>query len=291
MSQINTIANSITGNATAGNAIRDLDVDSFLKLMIAELQNQDPLNPMENDQMLAQIGQMREIAASDKLTETLDSVLLGQNIASATNLIGAEVDALSDDNQRVTGEIKRVSISDGVPKLLMEEPAGARISDEAGGLAQGKYNYRIVWEASDGQLLGIETRTPLDVDSDGKSAILANLPETSKAKQIYRTKVGGTGPFYLVGTLNSGKSASFHDKTSDEDLSGTVLSREPAMVLNAVRKYTVSLNNVGEIRPPVTPPATTTNNTNTNNNSNASTTDDTTDNTDATDNTDGADGI
>lgn len=253
MSQINNIANSLTGNQSAGNAIKDLDVDSFLKLMIAELQNQDPLNPMENDQMLAQIGQMREIAASDKLTNTLDGVLLGQNIASATNLIGADIDAISDDNQRVTGTVKRVAIADGIPKLHLEESAGAMVSDKTGNIEEGKYNYRIVWEDDKGNLLGIDTKTPLDVDADGKSIMLGNLPVTDKAKQIYRTKVGGTGPYYLVGSLNNGKTASFHDTTADADLSATVLSRTPAIVLNAHRTYEVSLKNVGEIRPPATP--------------------------------------
>ncbi|MDZ4658926.1 MAG: flagellar hook capping FlgD N-terminal domain-containing protein [Bythopirellula sp.] len=264
MSQINSLTNSLTGNKSVGNAINDLDVDDFLKLMIAELQNQDPLNPMENDQMLAQIGQMREIAASESLTQTLDSVLLGQNISSSTNLIGAEIDAISDDNQRVTGKVAKVSIAEGAPKLHIEERAGASLSDEDGNLAEGKYRYKIVWEASDGTLLGIETTTPVTVDADGKSVMLANLPETTKGKQIYRTKVGGEGQYHLVGSLNNGKTASFHDKTADEDLSGTVLSRTPRYVLNAGRSYEVSLSNVGEIRPPATttptptPPATTT---------------------------------
>ena len=50
-------------------------------------QSQDPLDPMDNDQMLNQISQLRSIGATDKLTNTLDSVLLGQNITSSTALI------------------------------------------------------------------------------------------------------------------------------------------------------------------------------------------------------------
>jgi flagellar hook assembly protein FlgD len=253
MTRITNNAASQTGNQTAGNAIKDLDVDSFLKLMIAELQNQDPLNPMENDQMLAQIGQMREIAASDKLTKTLDGVLLGQNIASATNLIGAEIDAISDDNQKISGTVDKISIAGGVPKLHIEESAGGSVSNQSGELEAGKYNYKIVWEDDKGNLLGVQTKTALEVDEYGKSIILGNLPETSKAKYIYRTDSSGEGPFYLVATLNNGKTAGYHDKTNDEDLSATVLSRNPIYVTNAHRKYTVSLNNVGEIRPPVVP--------------------------------------
>lgn len=285
MSQINSIATANTNNKSMGNAVKDLDVDAFLSLMIAELQNQDPLNPMENDQMLAQIGQMREIAASDALRQTLDSVLLGQNIASATNLIGAEIEAISDDNQKVTGTVEKVAISDGVPKLHLEERAGAAVSDDEGDLAEGEYRYRIVWEAGDGTLLGIETTKPISVDANGKSVVLANLPETTKGKEIYRTKAGAEGPFHLVGTLPNGKTATFHDTTSDADLSDAVLNRTPRFVLNAGRTYTVSLSNVGQIRPPASPTPDTNNKGDTNNSTEGSNADQTTGSSDTTDGT------
>ena len=44
-------------------------------------------------------------------------MLLGQNITSSTNLIGKDVKAISDDNQKVSGIVTRVSIEDGNPKL------------------------------------------------------------------------------------------------------------------------------------------------------------------------------
>src|SRR3990172_5794435 len=97
----------------SAEAIEDIDLGTFLRLMIAELQNQDPLNPLDNKDMLAQISQIREVGATDRLTETLDSVLLGQNIASATNLIGTDISALSDDGESVAGVVNRVSIDKG----------------------------------------------------------------------------------------------------------------------------------------------------------------------------------
>jgi flagellar basal-body rod modification protein FlgD len=104
-------------NASNNTALRGLDMDNFLKLMITELQNQDPLNPMENSEMLNQISQIREIGATDKLTSTLDAVLTGQNLTSASSLIGKEVKALSDDNEQVSGIVDRVTVTNGVPKL------------------------------------------------------------------------------------------------------------------------------------------------------------------------------
>ena len=99
--------------------LRDLDVEHFLQLLIAEMQNQDPMNPMDNAQMMEQINQLREISATDKLTDTLDSVLLGQNLSTASSLIGKEVKALTDDAKDIQGKIDRVSVetSEDVRKL------------------------------------------------------------------------------------------------------------------------------------------------------------------------------
>jgi flagellar basal-body rod modification protein FlgD len=110
LSATSSINSSSTSPSTA-SSINDLDLDSFLKLLITELQNQDPLDPMENSEMLQQISQMRSISASDKLTGTLDAVLLGQNVTTASNLIGKEVSALTDDGSDVVGVVDRVTVT------------------------------------------------------------------------------------------------------------------------------------------------------------------------------------
>ncbi len=97
--------------------LRELNIDHFLTLMITEMQNQDPLDPLKNAEILQQISQIREIGATDQLTDTLESVLLGQNVSSATNLIGKTVRAINDVGDSVVGEVDRVTIIDGVPKL------------------------------------------------------------------------------------------------------------------------------------------------------------------------------
>lgn len=123
MSQVPSTTGS--GNTSGANGpnkprdLRDLDVEHFLQLLIAEMQNQDPMNPMDNAQMMEQINQLREISATDKLTDTLDSVLLGQNLSTASSLIGKEVKALTDDAKDIQGKIDRVSVetSEDVRKL------------------------------------------------------------------------------------------------------------------------------------------------------------------------------
>jgi len=98
-------------------ALSGLNLDEFLKVMITELQNQDPLNPMDNAQILQQISQMREIQASDDMRKTLESVLLGQTLSSASSMIDRHISALSETGNEVDGRVERVTIEAGKPLL------------------------------------------------------------------------------------------------------------------------------------------------------------------------------
>ncbi len=108
--------------SNAGDALANIDLSQFLKLFIAEMQNQDPLDPMDNSEMLAQISQIREIGATDTLTATLESVRLGQSLATASGLIGKQIRALSSnvvsgEQEFVEGTVEKVSIENGKPVL------------------------------------------------------------------------------------------------------------------------------------------------------------------------------
>jgi len=119
---VSTSAVGVTGqqgqeNTTDYDAFQNVDLNDFLKLLIAELQNQDPLNPMDNNEILQQVSQIREIESNQRLTDTLEAVLLGQNMTTASNMMGETIVALTDDSQVVTGRVDRVTIEEGEPKL------------------------------------------------------------------------------------------------------------------------------------------------------------------------------
>jgi flagellar basal-body rod modification protein FlgD len=107
-------AGSSSDSTTAANKkprdLNDLDINQFLQLMITELTNQDPLNPMDNTQLVQQIGSIREIAATDQLTGTLNTLQTGQSLTTASSLIGKRVTALTTDNQNITGVVDRVTV-------------------------------------------------------------------------------------------------------------------------------------------------------------------------------------
>jgi len=103
------------------SVLGDVDMDMFLKLLIAELENQDPLKPLDNSEILEQVSQIREVESNTRLTETLQAVLLGQSMATAAGMIGQWIEGLADSGDRVTGPVQRVSVIDGEPKLIVGE--------------------------------------------------------------------------------------------------------------------------------------------------------------------------
>lgn len=117
-----------SSNSSVNDALGGLDMSQFLSLMIAELQNQDPTDPMKNGEILQQIGQIRSIGATQTLTTTLNSVLLGQNVSTAGNLINKQVSALDDEGAEVQGTVDRVSIADGEVALHIGE-ASVKLSN------------------------------------------------------------------------------------------------------------------------------------------------------------------
>ncbi len=102
---------------TGYDAFNNLNLDDFIKMLVTELQNQDPLSPMSNTEILQQVAEIRSIASNQQLTSTLQSVVLGQNINTANNMLGRTITGLTDDSQQITGVVDAVSVQDNMPLL------------------------------------------------------------------------------------------------------------------------------------------------------------------------------
>lgn len=250
MSQVSGISGASSENPFGDrNTLNELDMDDFLGLMIAELQNQDPLNPLENADLVAQIGQIREVGATDKLTTTLDSVLLGQNVSSATSLIGQEVRALSDNDEIISGVVNRITIKDGQPEIHIDAVTKAEASYEDGELEAGVYKYKVVYDSPNGGKAAIELGPIATTAVDGldSSILISNLPETEGVKQIYRTNGNGSEDYHLLDVISNGKSATYVDSASNSKLAEATLSFATTKEIGA-RKFSAKLSNVSEIR-------------------------------------------
>lgn len=94
-----------------------LDAEAFMKLLIAQLQNQDPTNPTSNEDMLGQISAMRSLQANTELTQTLTTMGTGQQLSSASAMIGKLIAAKDDDGKDVVGQVSGVIVNQGTAYL------------------------------------------------------------------------------------------------------------------------------------------------------------------------------
>lgn len=118
---VNGVLGQAGAQASGRSAFDKLDVETFTKLLVTELANQDPLSPMDNAQIIEQISQIRSIEASTQLATTLEAVLLGQSVATASGLLGRTITGLAEGSKQITGVVDRVSVAEGVARLHVGE--------------------------------------------------------------------------------------------------------------------------------------------------------------------------
>src|SRR5262245_4781590 len=82
-------------NGSGGKvATADEQSDKFLKLLVTQMQNQDPLNPMDNAQLTTQMAQISTVSGIENLNKTIgtmNSMLLQSQSLEAASLIGKNV--------------------------------------------------------------------------------------------------------------------------------------------------------------------------------------------------------
>lgn len=92
-----------------------LSKDDFLKLFLAQMENQDPSAPMDNNQMLAQLSNMSMVETLQELSKSM----AGQQLAQSSSLIGKEITGVDVDGKSVVGIVDRVVQSSDAGLVLM----------------------------------------------------------------------------------------------------------------------------------------------------------------------------
>jgi flagellar basal-body rod modification protein FlgD len=94
-----TTQTSSTGTAAAKKSLAD-NFDAFLTLLTKQLQNQDPLKPMDSNEFTQQLVQYSAVEQAIKQNENLESMLAllkGQQTLDYVSMIGKEITYLGDD--------------------------------------------------------------------------------------------------------------------------------------------------------------------------------------------------
>lgn len=124
-------ASSLTaaGAARPGNQLPSskmkLKTEDFIRMMITQLQNQDPLEPAKNEQLLAQMSQIGQLEASQDLQSSLKSLVLQNNVGAASGLIGKLVRGQDDLGDPLEGLVTSVRVE--ADRVLLELDNGKAV--------------------------------------------------------------------------------------------------------------------------------------------------------------------
>ena len=122
---------AITSTAAVGTGAPaqsgNIGIQDFLKILTSQLNNQDPLKPVDNQEFVAQIAQFANLEQTRQLNEKLDSMLGNQASTQALGLLGKTVD-INVNGTPFTGTVSALSLTSGQP--LMTVTSGGRFQSD-----------------------------------------------------------------------------------------------------------------------------------------------------------------
>ena len=135
--------------------------DRFLKLLVAQINNQDPMNPMDNAQMTTQMAQINTVNGIQQLNQTMSQVasqLMSMQVLQSASMVGRSVltpgSALPLDptTKIANGAFSLSDAADNV-KIEVLSPGGQVLDTlNSGALGAGRHSFN--WDGSNYQLSG-----------------------------------------------------------------------------------------------------------------------------------------
>lgn len=197
-----------TSNSASGAAAMKQQVgmneSDFLKLFVAQLQNQDPLNPADSAQFVTQLAQISAVEQAYDTNANLQSLLTAQNNSS-------QIEAVSFIGKTIVASGNQVALSGNQPAINFALPSAAaqvtvNIMNSAGttvrtitasNLSAG--NNSVTWDGKDGNGAtlsnGTYTFSVTGTDANGNSV----SPTTIVTGQVDGVNVSGDQPQLTVG--------------------------------------------------------------------------------------------
>ncbi|WP_114954167.1 flagellar hook assembly protein FlgD [Sphingosinicella terrae] len=126
---IDPISSNAPGSTTGAGPANGLDQNAFLRLLTTQLTTQDPFNPVDNTQMVAQMAQFSQVAGIAEMNQKLEAIagaLTGNRIGDAASWIGramlVEADVATPlRDGSYAGELELGAAADQVTVSLVDE--------------------------------------------------------------------------------------------------------------------------------------------------------------------------
>ena len=116
---MNVSAAGATGSTSSGSSVyettqKELGQETFLRLLVTELKSQDPLNPMDDKDFIAQLAQFSSLEQLQSIDGSMERLAQTQSVLQATGLIGHAVEAVDPESgELVKGSVESVTVDSG----------------------------------------------------------------------------------------------------------------------------------------------------------------------------------
>lgn len=202
---------SITKRTETKKNNNELGQAAFLELMITQMNNQNPLNPQDNSEFVAQLAQFSSVEGLERLNKTFNS-FMSNNALQASSLVGSKVVVESDSSMLGAGEdgVVAGSVELNYPTKNMT----INIYDDKGTLAQripvgevaqGEMVFRwdgqnievngelLDWEAGENAAAAGKYKFEVTADQNGEKQAL----KTSLSANVNSVSIGENGALIL----------------------------------------------------------------------------------------------
>lgn len=106
-------------NPTTATSLTGASQDQFLQLLVAQLQNQDPLSPADSTQFVSQLATFSQLQETQKLTASFDQMLKLQQLTQGSSLLGKTVEYTPVSGPPATGTVSALTVRDGSVMLAV----------------------------------------------------------------------------------------------------------------------------------------------------------------------------
>lgn len=212
----NTYGTTSSSSSSSSNSASSLGTDDFLQLLVTQLSNQDPLNPMDDQQFTTQLAQFASLESLQNIESSvtnLSSTIQQQGVLQSVSFIGNDITATGYEIEKTGTDISSLTytLPSDVSTLVInvyDSNSNLVASKSIGAKAEGDYSW--TWDGKD---------TNGNAMADGTYNIAISAEDADGNSVYATTKVSGTvtGVYTSNGTtyfrLSDGRSVSYSNVT------------------------------------------------------------------------------
>ena len=217
-----------TGSTTtaSSNAPGQLNASDFMTLLLDQMKNQDPLQPMDDSQLMGQLAQLTMVDKMQEMSQNLATMLNIQQLGQAANLVGKTVQGVDSSGDTVKGVVDSATMADNAASVVV------------GGKTIPLTGINTVVDEAGARLLKATSLI-------GKEVQVSTGTSGSTTKGVVSSVELVDGSPTLV--MSDGSTASLGDLVSVDDLGSTQLTRASSLLGKQVVAITASGSRVSGI--------------------------------------------